>query len=62
MSHLQLIYLCERSDTMKETKITALYISLFKENNIIIDLDRDRKNRTITMTRQGEQEQTERDG
>jgi len=37
-------------------------ISLFKENNIIIDLDRDRKNRTITMTRQGEQEQTERDG
>jgi len=27
-------------------------ITLFKENNIIIDLDRDRKNRTITITRQ----------
>jgi hypothetical protein len=36
-------------------------IGLFKKNNIIIDLDRDRKSRTITITRQGEQEQAGRD-
>ena len=34
-------------------------IRLFKENNIIIDLDRDRKNRTITITRQGDDQREE---
>ena len=34
-------------------------IRLFKENNIIIDLDRDRKNRTITIIRQGDDQREE---
>ena len=43
------------------TKRLKNCIGLFKENNIAIAIDRNRDSRAITITRQGEQEQTERD-
>ena len=43
------------------TKRLKSNMGLFKENNIAIVVDRNRDSRLITITRQGEQEQTERD-